>query len=134
MFKSDNGVILIEMLISLIVLSVVMFMILSLLELAVSTIEYEHFATKLLQVSSMMTNDISTALAVTSDTKCLYVTKTEGETTYCFDNTSLIRQVDNSGYENVINDVQGTFKEEGQIIMEISKQGHMVDVPIWSNY
>lgn len=132
MYKYNDGVILIEMLISLVVLSAVMFMILSLLTMAVSTIEYEHFATKSLQLSSMITTDLTFATEVTYTSDCVFITKTEEQTSYCFENSNLVRRVDDSGYEQIATGVNGEFKGEVIIEMRLERNGRAIEIPIWS--
>ncbi len=134
MSKYNQGVILIEMLISLVVLSAVMFMILSLLTLAVGTIKYEHFATKSLQISSLITNDLSSSKSVEYTTDCIYITKAQEQTSYCFENSNLVRQVNGLGYEQIATDVNGEFKGDEVITMKLVGEETVIEIPIWSNY
>lgn len=131
--KSKQGVVLIEMLMSLIVVSFIMLLLLSLMSVIGTGIDYQRVESKLLQVSGLMIDDLAQAIKLEVTPSCLKINQNDDVITYCIKGDKMIRQVNGQGYERMLTDVDVQFKI-GEIIylqFKIGEQTH--EIPIWSN-
>ncbi len=134
MFGSKQGIVLIEMLFSLVVISFIMLLLINLLSLVTKTIEYEHISTKLLQVSSLIDNDLLDATKINLNGQCLEIMTTPDLVSYCITGQNLVRTVNHQGYERILSNPGLSYTNDGVIRIESEVGANKVTVPIWSSY
>lgn len=131
MFKSNDGVVLIEMLVSLVVISFIMLLLLNLMQVVTATIKYEQVTTKLIQVSTLISDDILSSTKIEMIGQCLNVDTSQQQINYCIKDQVLVRSVDHQGYERLITNPGLEFVDGNVIELKITIDGMEVDVPIW---
>lgn len=132
MFKFDSGVVLIEMLMSLIVISFIMLLLLALTSLVSSTVNYEQTFNKALQVSTLMIGDISSGVEVELSGSCLQITENVDIVTYCIEGDEMIRRVNGKGYERVVSNAELSFDFNQIIYLKVKASDLELSIPLWS--
>ncbi len=130
---SDDGIILIEMLVALIVVSSIMYLLLAFVYMVVNIASFEHVFTKQIQINTLMNNDILNASAINLEQDCLLIQNQDYEVEYCIKEDNLIRSIDNKGYENIISDTKMKFLDEPFIALELTNNNANYIIPIWTN-
>lgn len=131
--KSDDGVILIEMLVSVVVVGSIVFLILHLVIMISSAVYYDQKQVKLLQVSSLIYDDIADGIKSDTVDQCFVIEQNTRLVKYCFTDHNLVRTVDAQGYERLINHADGRFTSGKTINLELN-QAPNSPLPIWSSY
>lgn len=132
MLKSNQGVVLIEMLISLVVISFIVLLLLNLMQVVTATIEYEQITTKIIQVSSLISEDILSATQVGVVGQCLNIDTSQHQINYCVKDRVLIRSVDHQGYERLISNSGLEFIAGNVIELKLTVAESPILIPIWS--
>lgn len=131
MFKSNGGVVLIEMLMSLVVISFIMLLLLNLMLIVTETISYEQINTKAIQVTSLVYDDILNARKITSSDQCLLIAVNQDAISYCIVEDSLIRKVNNQGYERLLTNSGLKFINDGYLQLQLTIGDNEIGIPIW---
>lgn len=134
MFASryKRGVVLIEMLMSLIVISFIMLLLLSLMTLVTTSSEYERMDSKVMQVSGLIIDDLMEAVEVTANSQCMEIKKNREVVTYCIEGDKMIRRVNGTGYERLLNNADVKYQIGDDIALNFKVGANEVDVPLWS--
>lgn len=133
MLKYDDGVILIEMLVSIIIIGTITLLLANLISSLYKANEYDKLYTKQLQVSSLMYDDFLSASEIRLEEQCLIIDGGR-KIEYCFENNQLVRTVDNLGYERLIANANGKFVIDTGIYLEFENQDKKIRLPLWSEY
>ncbi len=130
--SSNSGVVLIEMLMSVMVIGCVIILMLNM----INAISYIGSADeKLIRASrlgAIINTDLSAALTVDVTSQCLQITQNERFVTYCNVDGDLIREVDGKGYERIISEVDGQFIIGDYIYYRFDVADRNVTIPIWT--
>lgn len=130
--KYKRGVVLIEMLMSLIVVSVIMLLLLSLMTEVTKMIDYQRIQSKLMQVSGLMIDDVLSAVNVDATSSCLLLEQTDDEITYCIEGDKMIRRVNGKGYERLLTSVDIKFQTGEIIYLQFMIGEKTSEIPLWS--
>lgn len=128
MLKYNDGIILIEMLMSILVISFIMLLMLDLLTLTSTSVDKDVGFTKELQISSIIYQDLIDASKVEADEDCLYFTENDEQISYCINDTELIRKVDNQGYERIASNLEIEIKTKPIVYLRINDY---FNIPVW---
>lgn len=131
MFKFDEGVVLIEMLISMVVISFIMLLLSNLMLVVTASIDYEQISTKVIQITSLIYDDILDATKIYNYNQCLLIESNEDKISYCIIDNSLIRKVNNQGYERLLTNQGLEFIDDGYIQLQATIGGNQILIPIW---
>lgn len=132
MLKYNQGVVLIEMLVSVVVVGSIVLLILNLMLLISSAVSYDQLISKIQQTTSLMTTDFYQATNIESNGNCLTINQKNDVVDYCI-NQDLTRTVNGSGYERLISNVEARYVDDGIIYLEVKVSGNELKVPIWSS-
>lgn len=130
--KYKRGVVLIEMLMSLIVISFIMLLLLSLMTLVTTSSEYERIDSKVMQVSGLIIDDLMEATQVSATSECMEIKKNSDVITYCIEGDKMIRRVNGSGYERLIDNVDVKYNGGRDIVLNFQVGANKIEVPLWS--
>ncbi len=128
---SNAGVILIEMLMSVMVIGCIIILMLNMIN-AISYIgSADEKIIRASRLGAIINSDLNDALTVDVTNQCLQIPQNERLVTYCDDGHDLIREVDGKGYERIISDVDGQFIMGEYIYYRFEIADRNVTIPIW---
>lgn len=130
--KSNSGIVLIEMLMSIVVISFIMMLVMSLMTMITTSISKEHVDSKTLQISGLIMDDLIDSIDVTTTSECIIINQNKDTVTYCIEGEKMIRRVNGKGYERVLNEVNVKLQNKGVITLVFTTDNTKTDIPLWS--
>lgn len=131
--KSNSGIVLIEMLMSIVVVSFIMMLLMSLMTMIATSISKEHVDSKTLQISGLIIDDLVDSIDVTTTSECIIINQNKDTVTYCIEGEKMIRRVNGKGYERVLNEVNIKLQNNGVITLVFTTGNTSTEIPLWSN-
>lgn len=129
MFRYDQGVVLIELLMSIVVISFIVFLLLNLMILTNTFMGEDRLFSKQLQLSTVIYQDILKATEIMVDDSCLTIEQNQDRVTYCQVNQDFVRKVNNKGFERVVSDSKVEVIDNQIIWLKVDDK---FKIPIWS--
>ncbi len=130
--ESDQGVILIEVLISFMVISFILFMMLAMIQSVSKLGEFDPKLIKSMRLSSIINSDIVEANMMGLKSECLIIYQNSREISYCNRDGDLYREVEGKGYERILTDFNGKFIMGEFIYYQFELENSRITIPIWS--
>lgn len=130
--KYDEGVILIEMLVCVFVISFIMFLMLNLMTMLAATTKYQRVISKQFQVSRLVTEDVLKSTNIYYKQGCLNILENDDVIEYCVKGQDLVRTVNSKGYERIISKVDSEFIVDEKISLKVKFDDYQELIPLWS--
>ncbi len=128
---SKQGIILIEMLISIFVISIILLMIMNFISLFTNDIIDERLLIKRLQLDPILISDYERATNVELSDQCLIIDQNDNKISYCADQTGLTRKVNDAGYERIISGINVKYLNGDVITISLNSEGDSYETIIW---
>lgn len=129
--KSNDGFILIELLLAVWIVGCIFYLLLILMSNLNEKVNYERATNKVMQVDSLITEDLLNGTKVEVSNECLDINLHKDIVNYCFTNKELVRKVNDQGYERIVDNVDGKFYYSTIIYMHMEVDEHSIEIPIW---